>query len=102
MAYFPFFIDIKGANGLMIGGGKHALGKIEKLLPYEPNLHVITTEISEEVREITKENEILCAQVRSGHRPGDCGRDVCKDKMMKENDACQRENDMFILICLSA
>ena len=58
MAYFPFFIDIKEVKGLIIGGGKHALGKIEKLLPYKPKLHVIATEISEEVREITKENEI--------------------------------------------
>lgn len=58
MAYFPFFIDIKDKNGLIIGGGKHAVGKIEKLLPYEPKLHVITTEISEEVRGITSKNEI--------------------------------------------
>ena len=59
MTYFPFFIDIKDANGLIIGGGKHAFGKIEKLLPYEPKLHVIATEISEEVEEIVEENEIL-------------------------------------------
>lgn len=59
MAYFPFFIDIKDANGLIIGGGKHAFGKIEKLLPYGPKLHVISTEISKAVEEIVEENEIL-------------------------------------------
>lgn len=49
MAYFPFFIDIEHANGLIIGGGKQALGKIEKLLPYGPNLHVIATEVCEKI-----------------------------------------------------
>lgn len=58
MAYFPFFIDIEDANGLIIGGGKHAFGKIEKLLPYGPKLHVIATEISEAVKEIVEKNEI--------------------------------------------
>ena len=58
MAYFPFFIDIKDANGLIIGGGKHALGKIEKLLPYEPKLHVIATAISKEVKELVEQNNI--------------------------------------------
>lgn len=41
MAYFPFFIDIKDADGLIIGSGKHALEKIEKLLPYGPKLRVV-------------------------------------------------------------
>ena len=59
MAYFPFFIDIKDANGLIIGGGKHALGKIEKLLPYKPKLHVITEEASDEVKEIAQKNKVL-------------------------------------------
>lgn len=49
MAYFPFFIDIENANGLIIGGGKHAVGKVEKLLPYGPNLHVIAAEVCEKI-----------------------------------------------------
>ena len=32
MALFPFFIDIKEKKALLIGGGKHALEKIEKLI----------------------------------------------------------------------
>ena len=58
MAYFPFFIDIKDANGLIIGGGKHTFGKIEKLLPYESKLHIITTEVSDAVKEVAEKNEI--------------------------------------------
>ena len=33
MAYFPFFMDIEGKNCLIVGGGKVALRKAEKLLP---------------------------------------------------------------------
>ena len=38
MGYFPFFIDIAGADGLVVGGGTVALRKVEKLLPYAPRL----------------------------------------------------------------
>ena len=38
MAYFPFFVDISKGGGLIVGGGRVALRKIEKLLPYEPRL----------------------------------------------------------------
>jgi siroheme synthase-like protein len=42
MALFPFFINLKGVSGLIVGTGKHAQEKIEKLKPYEPNLTVIS------------------------------------------------------------
>ena len=41
MALFPFFVNIEGAEGLVIGTGKHAQEKIERLKPYGPNLSVI-------------------------------------------------------------
>ncbi|MGN0485169.1 MAG: uroporphyrinogen-III C-methyltransferase [Lachnospiraceae bacterium] len=41
MAFFPFFREIEGADGLLVGGGKVALRKAEKLLPYGPKLTVI-------------------------------------------------------------
>ena len=41
MAYFPFFIDIEGADGLIIGSGKHAQEKIEKLVSYGSKLRVV-------------------------------------------------------------
>ena len=59
MAYFPFFIDIKDVNGLIFGGGKHALGKIEKLLPYGPKLHVIASEVWDEIKQIAEEHELF-------------------------------------------
>ena len=40
MAYFPFFIDLKGKTGLVVGGGRVAARKIHALLPYGPHLTV--------------------------------------------------------------
>ena len=42
MALFPFFINIEGAKGLVVGSGRHAQEKIEKLRPYGPELTVIS------------------------------------------------------------
>jgi len=52
MAYFPFFIDIAGQSGLIVGGGSMALRKIEKLLPYGPRLTVAAPTISPEIQAI--------------------------------------------------
>lgn len=44
MAYFPFFVDLAGQRGLIVGGGTVALRKVEKLLPYGPALTVVAPE----------------------------------------------------------
>ena len=40
MALFPFFVNIEGARGLIIGTGKHAEEKIQRLQPYGPCLTI--------------------------------------------------------------
>lgn len=40
MALFPFFVNIEGAKGLVIGTGTHAREKVERLQPYGPDLLV--------------------------------------------------------------
>lgn len=40
MGYFPFFIDLEQKEGLIVGGGRVALGKTRRLLPYGPRLTV--------------------------------------------------------------
>lgn len=45
MAYFPFFVELSGRSGLIIGGGTVALRKAGKLLPYDPRLTVVAPEI---------------------------------------------------------
>ena len=44
MALFPFFINIENQTGMIIGTGKHATEKIEKLKPYGPKLTIIKEE----------------------------------------------------------
>lgn len=52
MGYFPFFIDIKDKRCLIVGGGSVACRKIKKLIPYEPEIHVVAEEICEEIKSI--------------------------------------------------
>lgn len=52
MSLFPFFVDIEGREGLVIGGGKHAVEKVQRLLPYGPHLRVIATEFRAEIEQI--------------------------------------------------
>lgn len=56
MGYFPFFIDIENRNCIIVGGGKVALRKIEKLLPFNPKIVVIAPDICDEIKNITSIN----------------------------------------------
>lgn len=50
MGYFPFFIDIENKKCVIVGGGKVALRKIEKLLPFNPKITVIAPDICDEIK----------------------------------------------------
>lgn len=52
MAYFPFFVELDGQEGLIVGGSTVAQRKIEKLLPYGPRLTVCAPDISPAIRAI--------------------------------------------------
>lgn len=49
MGYFPFFMELEGREGLVVGGGPVALRKIRKILPYGPRLTVAAPEIRPEI-----------------------------------------------------
>lgn len=49
MAYFPFFMDLEGREGLIVGGGAVAARKLGKLLPYGPRLTVAAPDILPEI-----------------------------------------------------
>lgn len=51
MALFPFFINIEEAHGLIIGGGHHALEKVERLRPFRAHLTVISSTFCRELEE---------------------------------------------------
>lgn len=52
MAYFPFFMDLEGRKGLIAGGGATALRKVQKLMPYGPELTVASPELCPELRDM--------------------------------------------------
>ena len=66
MAYFPFFVELEGASGLVAGGGNVALRKVEKLLPYGPRLTVIAPRIDEKILAMPG---VVC--LRRAFEPGD-------------------------------
>lgn len=52
MPHFPMFVDLSGQRVLVIGGGKVALRKIQKLLPFGASLTVIAPEILPQIEAI--------------------------------------------------
>ncbi|MBR5753006.1 MAG: bifunctional precorrin-2 dehydrogenase/sirohydrochlorin ferrochelatase [Clostridia bacterium] len=44
MTLFPFFEDITGKTFLLIGGGRVAAGKLEKLLPFTDRIRIVAEE----------------------------------------------------------
>lgn len=58
MGYFPFFVDVENQNCLVVGGGVVALRKIEKLLPFSPNITVVSPKIHKEILSIENINII--------------------------------------------
>lgn len=45
MPWFPFFVNLEGTEGLVVGGGTVAQRKVDKLLPYGPHLTVVAPEL---------------------------------------------------------
>lgn len=58
MGYFPFFVDVENHNCLVVGGGVVALRKIEKLLPFNPNITVVSPKVHKEILSIENINII--------------------------------------------
>lgn len=52
MAYFPFFVQMEGMFGLVIGGGEVALRKVQSLLPFGSALTVVAPEACRELWEM--------------------------------------------------
>ena len=49
MAFFPFFVELQGQDGLIVGGGQTALGKARHLVAYGPRLTVIAPQVLPEL-----------------------------------------------------
>lgn len=54
MGYFPFFMEIEKAKGVIVGGGKVAARKVEKLIPFGPALTVIAPKMDERLMQLER------------------------------------------------
>lgn len=94
MAYFPLFQDLTNKKIIIFGGGKVALRKAEKLLPFGPEITVIAPEIlpAFEAMELTL--------LHRAYRPGDvtgelyCVIAACNDRQVNRQiyEECRTRN----------
>ncbi len=59
MPMFPAFIDIKGKKVIVVGGGKVATRKVEKLLNFSPKITVISPKITKELQDFYLSKRIV-------------------------------------------
>ena len=113
MAYFPFFVDLNGKTGLIVGGGAVALRKAQKLLPYGPRLTVVAPEFRPEFREL---ENVECRQRPFAEEDlGGCdfavvatddralnryAAELCKERRIPVNVADSREDSTFLFPAL--
>lgn len=67
MGYFPFFMEMEGRRGVIVGGGTVAARKVEKLLMFGPDLTVVAPNIEACVRiqgELLQEDAAASLQFR--------------------------------------
>ena len=69
MAYFPMFYNLENRRVLVVGGGKIATEKLEKIVQFTKDITVIAKELSKEAYYLTKTH---CLSVYSrAYRVGD-------------------------------
>ena len=67
--YYPAFIDVRGRNCLVIGGGPLGEEKVVKLLECDAKVIVIAPEVSPVVEVLASEGKV--EWIRRDYRPGD-------------------------------
>jgi precorrin-2 dehydrogenase/sirohydrochlorin ferrochelatase len=90
MAYFPFFMELSGRSGLIVGGGTVALRKVCALLPYGPQLTVVAPELHPELRQLAEVK--LCQRA---FRPEDLEN---RELVIAATD-CPEENHRIAQLC---
>ncbi len=113
MGYFPFFMDIEGKSGLIVGGGEVARRKVRKLMPFQPRLTVVAPVIA---RELLADKALTCVQrafreedilgqmfVIAASNEADVNREVgrlCREKNIPVNVADEKEACSFLFPAL--
>ena len=58
MSYYPILLDLKGQKVIVAGGGSVAQRKIETLLDYGANVHVISRQLTPDLQRYSEERRI--------------------------------------------
>lgn len=58
MPHFPAFVNLEGKQIVVVGGGKVAERKIEKLLPFKPCIKVVSPKVTENIERLSKEGKL--------------------------------------------
>ncbi len=64
MSYFPMYLKIDNKQILIIGGGKIATEKLEKLLDFTNHITMLAEEFCDKISQIAKENNLKTIQKR--------------------------------------
>ncbi len=59
MGYFPFYVDLTDKKCVIIGGGKVAYRKIKVLLDFDADITLISPQIIDEIRELSKDIRLI-------------------------------------------
>ena len=59
MAYFPFMIEVNNKKCLVVGGGKVALHKVKKLLPFGVEITVVAEQVCDAFSVYASQVEIV-------------------------------------------
>lgn len=69
MAFFPFFMDLKGKKVVVAGGGKVALRKVMALAEYGADITVVAEDCCKELMEYLNKGKILIIKTKYNYVP---------------------------------
>ena len=58
-SYYPILVDLQGKKVIVIGGGSVARRKVETLLEYGAQVHIVSKALARELRDHVAENRVL-------------------------------------------
>lgn len=70
MAFFPFFVDLKGQKVVVAGGGKVALRKVMALAEYGADITVVAENCCKELMEYLNQGKILIIKTKYNYISG--------------------------------
>lgn len=98
MGYFPFFVDISGVTVWVIGSGKKASEKTERLMPFQPKL-IVMPEFREPERETPPAFVVAASENQEENRKV---WEYCRSRGIPVNVVDDKENSDFLFSAMLA